>query len=40
MGLDNCNLRTFARKSSNADNFIKLLLLIAYELLVSEMQMK
>ena len=31
-------LRTFARKSSNIDNFIKLLLLIANELLVSEMQ--
>ena len=31
-------LRTFTRKSSNIDNFIKLLLLIANELLVSEMQ--
>ena len=28
------NLRTFARKSSNIDNFIKLLLLITNELLV------
>ena len=31
-------LRMFARESSNTDNFIKLLLLIASELLVSEMQ--
>ena len=31
-------LRTFARKCSNIDNFIKLLLLIANKLLVSEMQ--
>ena len=30
-------LRTFARKSSNIDNFIKLLLLIANQLLVSKM---
>ena len=32
------NLRTFARKYSNIDNSIKLLPLIANELLVSEMQ--
>ena len=32
------SFRTFARKSSNIDNFIKLLILIANELLVSEMQ--
>ena len=32
------NLRTFARKSSNIDNFIKPLPLIANELLVPEMQ--
>ena len=32
------DLRTFGRKSPNIENFIKLLLLIANELLVSEMQ--
>ena len=31
-------LRTFARKSSNIDFFIKLLLQLGYELLLSEMQ--
>ena len=31
-------LRTFARKSSNIDFFIKLLLKLGYELLLSEMQ--
>ena len=34
----NASLRTFARKSSNIDNFTKPLLLMANELLVSEMQ--
>ena len=33
-------LRTFARKSSNIDFFIKLLLQLGYELLLSEMQKK
>ena len=33
-------LRTFARKSSNIDFFIKLLLKLGYELLLSEMQKK
>ena len=33
-----CQLRTFARKSSNIDNFTKLLLPTANELLVSETQ--
>ena len=33
-------LRTFARKSSNIDFFIKLLLQLDYELLLSEMQKK
>ena len=36
-----CNftvLRTFARKCSNIDFFIKLLLQLGYELLMSEMQ--
>ena len=37
-GVHSLYLRTFARKSSNIDNFIKLLLLIANELLVSELQ--
>ena len=32
------SLRTFARKSSNIDFFIKLLLQLGYELLLSEMQ--
>ena len=32
------NLRTFARKSSNIDFFIKFLLQLGYELLLSEMQ--
>ena len=32
------HLRTFARKSSNIDFFIKLLLQLGYELLLSEMQ--
>ena len=31
-------LRTFARKSSNIDFFIKLLLQLGYELLLSEIQ--
>ena len=34
----NYQLRMFVRKSSNIDNFIKLLLLIANELLASQMQ--
>ena len=34
----NTSLRTLAQKSSNGDNFTKLLLLIANELLVSEIQ--
>ena len=33
-------LRTFARKSSNIDFFIKLFLQLGYELLLSEMQKK
>ena len=33
-------LRTFARKSSNIDFFIKRLLQLGYELLLSEMQKK
>ena len=34
------HLRTFARKSSNIDFFIKLFLQLGYELLLSEMQRK
>ena len=34
----NVSLRTFARKSSNIDFFIKLWLQLGYELLLSEMQ--
>ena len=32
------HLRTFAQKSSNIDFFVKLLLKLGYELLLSEMQ--